>query len=253
MNGGWTAFWEGSYHLYGRRPPLVLAWPVRLTCPATLSPRRWRTSCTILYGDASPQRPRRDVCSPVDVHAGITHVITARDNFLGGAIILPDKCFDGLEYPLANQDRHRHVYGRKKYAHRDVNPLNAKAPSSLVKGRSFSPPKLPKKERRKLSYDDDWGGSVEETEKREAEEREQQIIKERSRYTVSQELLDGVAQANASSAPFYGSQIVRGENNRWILQKMEKPETKKKKKEAAVDPSLLIATDQVPTAGYTYV
>ena len=192
--------------------------------------------------------------SPVHFHAGIPHVVTVRDNFLGGAIILPDKCFDGLEYPLANQDRHRHVYGKKTYSNRDVNPLNAKAPSSLVKGRSFSPPKLPKKERRKLSYDDDWGGSVEETEKREAEEREQQIIKERSRYTVSQELLDGVAQANARSAPFYGSQIVRGENNRWSLQKMEKPDVKKKKKkEAAVDPSLLIATDQVPTAGYTYV
>jgi len=192
--------------------------------------------------------------SPVAFHAGITHVVTVRDNFLGGAIVLPDRCFDGLEYPLSNKDRHRHVYGKKKYANRDANPLNAKAPSSLVKGRSFSPPKLPKKERRKLSYDDDWGGSVEETEKREAEEREQQIIKERSRYTVSQELLDGVAQANASSAPFYGSQIVRGENNRWILQKMEKPETrKKKKKEAAVDPSLLIGEDKVPTAGYTYV
>ena len=95
---------------------------------------------------------------------------------------------------------------------------------------------------------------VEETEAREAKEREAQIIKERSRYTVSQELLDGVAAANAKSAPFYGSQIVRGENNRWILQPMEKPETKKKKKkEAAIDPSLLIATDQVPTAGYTYV
>ena len=95
---------------------------------------------------------------------------------------------------------------------------------------------------------------MEETEKREAEEREAQIIKERSRYTVSQELLDGVAAANARSAPFYGSQIVRGENNRWILQKMDKPETKrKKKKEAAIDPSLLIATDEVPTAGYTYV
>merc|ERR1711981_338618 len=104
------------------------------------------------------------------------------------------------------------------------------------------------KERRKLSYDDDWGGSVEETEKREAEEREQQIIKERSRYTVSQELLDGVAQANATSSSFYGSQIVRGENNRWILQKMEKPDVKKKKKrEAAVDPSLLIGEDKVPT------
>ena len=158
------------------------------------------------------------------------------------------------EYPLANNDRHRHVYGKKKYETRAVNPLNAKAPSSLVKGRSFSPPKLPKKERRQLSYDDDWGGSVEETEKREAEEREAQIIKERSRYTVSQELLDGVARANASSAPFYGSQIVRGENNRWILQKMDNPDVKKKKKkEAAIDPSLLIATDEVPTAGYTYV
>ena len=33
----------------------------------------------------------------------ITHVITARDNFLGGAIILPDKCFDGLEYPLESR------------------------------------------------------------------------------------------------------------------------------------------------------
>ena len=184
----------------------------------------------------------------------VTHVVTVRDNFLGGAIILPDKCFDGLAYPLANQDRHRHVYGKKTYSKREVNPLNAKAPSSLVKGRSFSPPKLPKKERRKLSYDDDWGGSVEETEKREAEEREQQIIKERSRYTVSQELLDGVAQANATSSSFYGSQIVRGENNRWILQKMEKPDVKKKKKrEAAVDPSLLIGEDKVPTAGYTYV
>ena len=105
-----------------------------------------------------------------------------------------------------------------------------------------------------LRPNDDWGGSVEETEKREAEEREAQIIKERSRYTVSQELLDGVAQANATSSSFYGSQIVRGENNRWILQKMDKPEAKKKKKkEAAVDPSLLIGEDKVPTAGYTYV
>ena len=77
-------------------------------------------------------------------------------------------------------------------------------------------------------------------------------ILSRSRVCVA--LLDGVAAANAKSAPFYGSQIVRGENNRWILQPMEKPETKKKKKkEAAIDPSLLIATDQVPTAGYTYV
>ena len=92
-----------------------------------------------------------------------------------------------------------------------MNPLNAKAPSSLVKGRSFEPPKLPKKERRQLSYDDDWGGSVEETEKREAEEREQQIIKERSRYTVSQELLDGVARASTRrSAPFYDIQICPG-------------------------------------------
>ena len=228
---------------------------------STPSARRRRRGRERVYAcvDGVDARPRRlhavdAICSPVDFHVGITHVITVRDNFLGGSIILPDKCFDGLEYPLANQDRHHHVYGRKKYANRDVNPLHAKAPSSLVKGRSFSPPKLPKKERRQLSYDDDWGGSVEETEAREAKEREEQLVKERSRYTVSQELLDGVAQANATSSSFYGSQIVRGENNRWILRKMDKPETrKKKKKEAAVDPSLLIGEDKVPTAGYTYV
>ena len=75
----------------------------------------------------------------------VTHVVTVRDNFLGGSIILPDKCFDGLEYPLANQDRHRHVYGKKKYASRDVNPLNAKAPSSLVKGVLSNHQNYPKK------------------------------------------------------------------------------------------------------------
>mgnify|MGYP003323212928 CR=1 FL=1 len=31
------------------------------------------------------------------------------------------------------------------------------------------------------------------------------------------------------------------------------PNAKKKKKEAAIDPSLLIGEDKVPTAGYTYV
>ena len=105
-----------------------------------------------------------------------------------------------------------------------------------MKGR-FSPPKLPKKERRQLSYDDDWGGSPPRRPRSAKRKRENSKSSCRAeRYTRLPGGLDGVGAAERSSAP--RSQIVRGENNRWILQKMDKPETKKKKKkEAAIDPS----------------